>query len=104
MCNAELGFTDGVLHMSSAKAEPGPVAKRIRYFRERKEMRQQDLAEKAGMSRSYIARIERGPDPPPHDKMVNIAHALGVTPGELLEQFSDEHARVEATRNAPARP
>ncbi len=100
MRNVVFALTNGAPYMPNAKREAGIVAKRIRFHRDRNGMTQQDLATKAKVSRSYITRIEGSPEPPPHDVLVNIATALAVTPGELLEEFSDEHARVEATRNA----
>jgi transcriptional regulator with XRE-family HTH domain len=48
-------------------------------------MSQADLAEKAGLSREYIARLETGHHDPSLSVLVKLAKALKVKLAELLE-------------------
>jgi transcriptional regulator with XRE-family HTH domain len=48
-------------------------------------MSQADLADKSGVSREYIARLETGHHDPSLSTLVKLAKALKVKPGELLE-------------------
>ena len=59
--------------------------KRVRALREAKGVSQEDLAEDAGLDRTYISSVERGKR---NISLVNIeliAKALGVKPSKLLE-------------------
>lgn len=57
---------------------------RVKKFREKKGLTQQDLADKTGMHVSYISRIERGGENPAYDKIEKIAKVLGVKASDLL--------------------
>jgi len=46
---------------------------------------QQALAEKIGVSREYIARLETGKHDPPLSTLEKLAKALGVKIAKLLE-------------------
>jgi len=48
-------------------------------------MTQEALAEKAGISRTYIARLELGQQDPTLGILRKLAKALKVTVGELVE-------------------
>jgi len=51
-------------------------------------MSQERLAELAGTNYKYIGRIELGKVNPGADLLVRLAHALGVTVGELFETLT----------------
>lgn len=51
-------------------------------------MSQEQLAELAGTNYKYIGRIELGKVNPGADLLVRLAHALGVTVGELFESLT----------------
>jgi transcriptional regulator with XRE-family HTH domain len=57
---------------------------RLKDVRRRKALTQQQLAEKAGVNRVTIARIEGGKDEPFPTTVRKVADALGVEPEELL--------------------
>lgn len=50
----------------------------------------EDLAEKAGLSPDYVAKLEQGRHSPSADTLAAIAHALGVEPGALFPSPSRE--------------
>jgi transcriptional regulator with XRE-family HTH domain len=58
---------------------------RLKKFRADRKMTQEALAEKAGISRTYLARLELGQQDPTLTTLKNLAKALKVTVGELVE-------------------
>ena len=60
------------------------IGKRIRKFREAKGWRQEDFAEKVGISVTYTGMIERGEKVPKLETFINIANVLGVSADLLL--------------------
>lgn len=57
---------------------------RVRKLRKEKGMSQEQLADAAGIERSYMGTIERGERNPTLLKVHNIAKALKVSAGQLL--------------------
>jgi mRNA interferase RelE/StbE len=58
---------------------------RLKWLRLRRALTQQQLAEKAGVNRVTIARLEGGQDQPFPTTVKKLADALGVQPEELME-------------------
>ena len=58
---------------------------RLKKLRADRGMTQEALAEKARISRTYIARLELGQQDPTLGTLVKLAKALKVTVGELVE-------------------
>ena len=63
---------------------PQLVARNLKRTRVESLLSQEDLAEKAKLSVSYISMLERGQRSPPLDTLEILARALRVTPTELL--------------------
>ena len=61
------------------------VLVRLREFRERAAMTQQELAEKAGLSRVAVVRLEGGTSARPSTTR-RLARALRVRPSDLMEE------------------
>ncbi|WDE08541.1 helix-turn-helix transcriptional regulator [Thalassomonas viridans] len=57
--------------------------KKLRLIRKGK-VSQEALADKAGLTRSYIGRIERGKANISLETLYKLADALAIAPGELL--------------------
>ena len=55
------------------------IGRNIRKYRMEKKMRQEDLAEKTGLSANYIGMLERGEKLPALDTFISILNALGIT-------------------------
>ena len=70
---------------------------RLKDVRQRKALTQQQLADRAGVNRVTIARIEGGKDEPFPTTVRKVADALGVEPEDLLEPV------VAPKANGPAR-
>lgn len=60
------------------------IGKYIRKYRNTKKLRQEDLAEKTGLSVTYIGMVERGEKVPSLETFISIANALGVSADMLL--------------------
>ncbi len=56
----------------------------VRKLRGKKNLSQKTLADKVGISVSYVSMLERGQRSPPLDMLEKVAKALGVTPISLL--------------------
>jgi transcriptional regulator with XRE-family HTH domain len=57
---------------------------RLKLLRVRSGMTQEELADRAGMHRTFIGLLERGESGTNVERLVDLAHALGVEPAELL--------------------
>ncbi|MBQ9785666.1 MAG: helix-turn-helix transcriptional regulator [Clostridia bacterium] len=60
------------------------IGKRIRKYREAKGWRQEDFAEKIGLSVTYTGMIERGEKVPKLETFITIANVLKVSADLLL--------------------
>ena len=56
----------------------------IQRLRSKKKLSQKALADKVGISVSYVSMLERGQRSPPLETIEKMAKALGVTPANLL--------------------
>ncbi len=59
------------------------VGERLHESRKARGYTLQELAEKAGLSPSYLSEIEKGSKKPSLKSLERISHALGISPGEL---------------------
>lgn len=68
-------------------AEAGRVAfgRRVRAVREERGFSQEELAERAGMHRTYVSSLERGQRNVGLDNVHALARALEVAPATLFE-------------------
>ncbi len=58
---------------------------RLEHLRTRKPLTQEELAHKAGITRTALARIESGAAEPRPSTVRRLAEALGVEPEQLME-------------------
>lgn len=66
------------------------VGKRIRETRKKHNMKLEDLAEKTGLSLSYISLIERGLKNPSLKALERIAKAFNLPPSYFFYEDNDE--------------
>lgn len=70
------------------KARPYKVnqelGKKVRRLRHKLNISQEDLAEKAGIHRTYMGKIERGESNPPLHTVSKVAKALRVRMSDLF--------------------
>lgn len=60
------------------------VGRNIRKYRIMQELKQDELAEKAGLSTNYIGMVERGEKIPSLDSFIRIINALDVSADVIL--------------------
>lgn len=65
------------------------LGKNVKYYRFRKKLTQEQLAEILNGSSNYIGRLERGQHSPSLDKIEKIAEALDIEPYELFIRRND---------------
>jgi transcriptional regulator with XRE-family HTH domain len=61
------------------------LAQNIKYYRTKLRLTQEELAEQAGINRSYLAGIEGGHRNTSVKTLEKLAQALGVTSADLLK-------------------
>ena len=62
-------------------------ATNVSILRKKRNLSQQDLADKMGVSNSYVSMLERGQRSPPLETIELIAKALGVRAEALLSRM-----------------
>lgn len=70
------------------------IAENVRIHRARLHLSQARLAAKAGISQSYVGKIETGSGNLTLSVLDDLAAALGVTVQQLLVPMQVEHSRV----------
>jgi transcriptional regulator with XRE-family HTH domain len=65
-------------------------AETLREARVNAEISQEELAERAGLHRTYISQLERGLKSPSLDVIVALAKGLGKTPLEFVSRIFSE--------------
>ena len=60
------------------------IGQNIRKVRKQRKLRQEDLAEKAGISMTYVGALERGEKIPALETFIAIANALEVSADVIL--------------------
>lgn len=73
------------------------IGQNIRKYRQLKKMRQEDLAERTGLSANYIGMIERGDKIPALDTFITITNALGVSADMLLCDVVDTGYAIKSS-------
>lgn len=73
------------------------IGKNIRKYRLEKKMRQDNLAEKAGLSVNYIGMVERGEKIPSLKTFISIVNALEVSADMILCDVVDNGFMVKNT-------
>ncbi|WP_276864429.1 helix-turn-helix domain-containing protein [Anaerococcus tetradius] len=70
------------------------LSENIAYYRRKKGMTQKELAEKTGLSRSFISQIENNSNTPSNDSLFKIAQVLGISV-ELLKDNEKNYVKDE---------
>ena len=73
------------------------IGMNIRQYRMAKNLRQEDIAERTGLSTNYIGMIERGEKIPSLERFIDIANALHVSADQLLADVLDTGYTVKTS-------
>lgn len=68
------------------------IGKVIRMYREMRRMTQDELAEKSGITQSYISRLERDKAQATIEDIKALAKAMGLSPIDLIKATEQEGA------------
>lgn len=71
------------------------IGKNIRKYRLIKKLRQEDLAEKAGLTANYIGMLERGQKIPSLETFIKILNTLGISADMVLSDVLDNGYTVK---------
>ena len=66
------------------------IGQQLRRVREGHQILQKDLAEKAGLDKSYISKLERGLADPTFSTLTKIARAYSLSVAHMLNYGSEE--------------
>ena len=61
------------------------LARNLRLLRQKKGLSQEELADEAGLHRTYLSHLETGKRNPGLEIIDRLSRALGVTAGKLLD-------------------
>ena len=73
------------------------IGKPIRKYREQRGWRQEDFAEKNGLTVTYTGMIERGEKVPKLETFINIANVLGVSTDLLLADVLNAKYEIKSS-------
>ena len=66
----------------------------IRRYRDAAGLSQQELADRVGISKSYVSSLELGYRAPNLNLLVKIARSVGVNPGELVDAMVEDAEKI----------
>ena len=78
--------------------EYNPLGKNIRFYRLQQKLTQADLAEKTGLSTTYIGIIERGGRFPSLETFITIINALNVSADVVLADLLKNSYKIRTSR------
>lgn len=71
------------------------ISENIRYHRQKQNLLQKELAEKAGLCNNYISQIERGNKRPSLEAFIKITNALGISADVMLSGLIDTPRNID---------
>jgi SOS-response transcriptional repressor LexA len=87
---------------SHSRAFGGHIGQRIRYYRHLRELKQIELAQRAGVNQGFLSEIERGRRRPSPSSLNALAVALDVPPAVLIGKGPDHDSpQPLETRDLP---
>lgn len=73
------------------------IPRRLKELRKRNNLRLEQLAERTGLTKGYLSRIENSKHPPPISTLSRIANALGVDVTDLFSSKGEADQSEELT-------
>ena len=69
----------------------GRIGEKIKDLRNRNGLTQQELADRAELTKGYISQLERGQVAPSVVTLLDLIECLGTTPSEFFRETEEEH-------------
>src|SRR5512147_1439130 len=69
--------------------EEAEVGARIQQYRRDKRLTLQGLADKTGLTKGYLSKIEKAKKAPPVSTLINLSKAFGISVSEILGEGED---------------
>lgn len=79
----------------------GPIARNLRRLREQQNLSISAVADRAGLSKSTLSKLERGNGNPSIDTLWGLARVLGVSFATLFEEIGQPDVEVLRFKDAP---
>lgn len=76
------------------------LSRNIIHFRQSLRWSQQELAQKAGITQSKLARLEKGKTELTYDEMIRMAGALGVSIADLVAENPGVTPKIILTKES----
>ena len=73
------------------------VGKKIKVFREKVGLTQDELSERVGLSQNYLSSIERGISFPSPEKLVLLIDEVGASPDQIFEDVTKNSYQTKAS-------
>jgi transcriptional regulator with XRE-family HTH domain len=70
------------------------ISRNIQKLRKRKNLTLQDLADRTGLTKGYLSRVERSQKAPPYSTLIKISGALGIEVTTILKENFEPQADV----------
>ena len=90
-------ISDSPTLIGGGEVQYNSIGTNIRKFRTEKKLRQEDLAERAGLSANYIGMVERGEKIPSLESFISIVNALGVSADMVLHDVLETGYEVKGS-------
>lgn len=90
-------ISDSSTLIGGGEVQYNSIGTNIRKFRTEKKLRQEDLAERAGLSANYIGMVERGEKIPSLESFISIVNALGVSADMVLHDVLETGYEVKSS-------
>lgn len=74
------------------------LGQRIKKFRMRKKITLEELAQKAGLTRGYLSKIERSRKAPPVSTLISIAKSLKISISEIFGETEENNVRISLVK------
>ncbi len=86
-------FTHETTAMANQEATSRTLGEKLKRIRTERELSLEDLAKKTKLTRSFLSQVEHNKTSPSINSLISIAHALGISVGDLFrEEESLEHS------------
>ena len=65
----------------------------IKYFRKEAALSQDELADKMGISKSYIFKLENDLRSPSPGMLIRLGRAMSINPGAILDRAAEDYPK-----------